>query len=233
MVLQCNSHFISSIICIVTGLCTQCLSGMENPTAAQQKSNTHVSEKAEARHLDVLLALLIPALIILHIIVAPFTKVEESFNLQATHDILAYGVPLRNTSSALAAHYDHVSFPGSVPRTFVGPLLLAGASWPFANIVQLIHRQILGIICSPSFWCSQTDRSQSEPFLGFSMPFAFLRTAIQSVKCSAEMSPDGSSSSKLANFTSCSMHPELCRTSSLSDCVRFLFAVLHHYLMLF
>ena len=31
----------------------------------------------------------------------------------------------------LREHYDHLTFTGSVPRTFVGPLALAGASWPF------------------------------------------------------------------------------------------------------
>ncbi|KAG8762839.1 dolichyl-P-Man:Man(7)GlcNAc(2)-PP-dolichol alpha-1,6-mannosyltransferase [Ceratobasidium sp. 423] len=59
-----------------------------------------------------------------HIFLAPYNKVEESFNLHATHDILAYGV----TQEALP-NYDHFVFPGVVPRTFLGSLVLAAGSY--------------------------------------------------------------------------------------------------------
>ncbi|KAL9119229.1 MAG: hypothetical protein Q9187_004218 [Circinaria calcarea] len=91
---------------------------------------------------DALIALLIPLLIILHLVLSPYTKVEESFNVQATHDILTAGIPLQNRSSRLQAEYDHLSFPGSVPRTFVGPLALAGASWPFIWLIDGVERQV-------------------------------------------------------------------------------------------
>lgn len=72
----------------------------------------------------------------------PYTKVEESFSLQAVHDILTHGVMRRD-------QYDHLSFPGAVPRSFIGALLLSVASLPAALCatsagVQLGVRLVLG-----------------------------------------------------------------------------------------
>ncbi|KAI0671330.1 Alg9-like mannosyltransferase family-domain-containing protein [Trametes maxima] len=68
-----------------------------------------------------------------YVSLAPYTKVEESFNLHATHDVLMYGVSPRNLSK-----YDHFTFPGAVPRTFVGSVLLAWLSQMLLRIVSFI-----------------------------------------------------------------------------------------------
>jgi alpha-1,6-mannosyltransferase len=99
---------------------------------------------------DVILFPLIPILVLLHLIVAPYTKVEESFNLQATHDIAAYGFPTKNISSTIQTYYDHATFPGAVPRTFLGALALAVLSKPVLLLsgrqnAQLIVRAVLGL----------------------------------------------------------------------------------------
>ncbi|OLN82850.1 Dol-P-Man:Man(7)GlcNAc(2)-PP-Dol alpha-1,6-mannosyltransferase [Colletotrichum chlorophyti] len=99
---------------------------------------------------DILLLGLIPAVIILHLLLAPDTKVEESFNIQAAHDILVYGTPTHDVFARLRATYDHFDFPGAVPRTFVGPVLLAGLTGPVISLLgfphaQLIVRALLGL----------------------------------------------------------------------------------------
>ena len=57
-----------------------------------------------------------------HLLLAPFTKVEESFNVQAVHDLLY---------TAELADYDHFQFPGPVQRSFVPAVLIAFVARPF------------------------------------------------------------------------------------------------------
>lgn len=80
---------------------------------------------------------------LLHLLAAPYTKVEESFNLQATHDILVYGTPTHDMRQRLSSTYDHFVFSGAVPRTFVGPVLLAGVSQPLVALAGFEHAQFV------------------------------------------------------------------------------------------
>ncbi|GAB1310855.1 Dol-P-Man:Man(7)GlcNAc(2)-PP-Dol alpha-1,6-mannosyltransferase [Madurella fahalii] len=92
---------------------------------------------------DVALSLLIPGLILVHLIVAPYTKVEESFNIQAAHDVLVYGTPTSDIYRKLSSTYDHFTFPGAVPRTFIGAVLLAGFAQPAVAVVGFQHAQFV------------------------------------------------------------------------------------------
>ncbi|XP_067683469.1 dol-P-Man:Man(7)GlcNAc(2)-PP-Dol alpha-1,6-mannosyltransferase-like [Haliotis asinina] len=96
---------------------------------------------------------LVPLAMAIHLMMCPYTKVEESFNMQALHDILHHRLDI--------SKYDHLEFPGVVPRSFLGPMFVAAVASPWAHVSQLLNgnklfrqylvRGCLGFIVSVSF----------------------------------------------------------------------------------
>lgn len=92
------------------------------------------------------------ALAVAHAVLCPFTKVEESFNMQAMHDVHfhllrdeaggaggadgADGAAFGETGAGGLAAFDHHAFPGVVPRTFLGALTVSAASWPLLQVLK-------------------------------------------------------------------------------------------------
>ncbi|KAL8062335.1 hypothetical protein ABFX02_02G140200 [Erythranthe guttata] len=76
--------------------------------------------------------LLLGSIAAFYLFMAPYTKVEESFNVQAMHDVLYWRHHVEK--------YDHLEFPGVVPRTFIGAVIVSVLSSPFvlgASLLQL------------------------------------------------------------------------------------------------
>ncbi|KAG9560518.1 glycosyltransferase family 22 protein, partial [Aureobasidium melanogenum] len=88
--------------------------------------------------IDVILVGLLPLTIFVHLYLAPYTKVEESFNIQAIHDTLIHGIPTRNAAAFFKSHYDHFTFPGPVPRTFVGAVVMSGLTRPLQIVSNML-----------------------------------------------------------------------------------------------
>ncbi|EGF98578.1 family 22 glycosyltransferase [Melampsora larici-populina 98AG31] len=92
----------------------------------------------------------------LQLLIHPFTKVEESFNLHGIYDYL-----FQSTWSTWAHQGDHLTFTGPIPRTFLGSIIVGFISSPIISIFktlgflnskygQHLVRSILAIINSSS-----------------------------------------------------------------------------------
>uniref|UniRef100_A0A672YKQ7 Mannosyltransferase n=1 Tax=Sphaeramia orbicularis TaxID=375764 RepID=A0A672YKQ7_9TELE len=119
---------------------------------------------AEKRNvLGLPLLFLLIAVSLLHLFICPFTKVEESFNLQATHDILYHRLDFDKVRTFVLLFSMTIMTPCVVPRTFLGPLFLSALCSPVVSLFNLLDASkfytssLLGVCVIGSLWHMQRE----------------------------------------------------------------------------
>jgi len=115
------------------------MSSKQNQEAEEQKPGRSLYDIAatlDQRYVyrSLTLDFLTLATVLLHLAACPFTKVEESFHMQASHDMLFYGTDL--------TMYDHWDFPGAVPRSFVGAFGLSLCVRPLQLVLDTFFDRV-------------------------------------------------------------------------------------------
>ena len=105
------------------------------PPAATPQPSQLFSQAEQPSHQAGAWDLLFAGAAVAHCLACPFTKVEESFNTQAAHDALF--VPDVD-------EWDHHTYPGTVPRTFLGALGVAFIYGVVATVLRPIARACPG-----------------------------------------------------------------------------------------
>ena len=105
------------------------------PPAATPQPSQLFSPSEQPSHQAGAWDLLFAGAAVAHCLACPFTKVEESFNTQAAHDALF--VPDVD-------EWDHHTYPGTVPRTFLGALGVAFLYGVVATFLRPIARACPG-----------------------------------------------------------------------------------------
>lgn len=81
------------------------------------------------KHID-LLDIFLLCIIVGHVLITPFTKVEETFQVNNMYDHIYLMTDIKN--------YDFQEFPGVVDRTFISSLLITFFAFPLKYIFEIL-----------------------------------------------------------------------------------------------